>query len=386
MVLADWSDSLVLGSLFLLVIIAGLIKVYFSKRRCVPIRSSHSAKYLTQFDRLKQYTKKAEEDALGAGEERVELNKRELDEGDLFGIRAIQSGYFGGVAQSRPSSIAEDRSDRDSTASNTLLGSHQSPERKGPSPMSSVVTLPLEARTASPLRHTAISAADPDRPRTSKRQGPHPIKSALQPSDAQINRGFNHDPAVNMSLNVPPSPGATSRRSSGYEFNMQNSSQGSMEPGGTMEHNPQSDSIPQNSQYGGHYIPTAAPETPVMGQNRSSVRPVTTAQNREYESYSQHPSVVNRDSDAPVRDNNRALRSSIQEETAFSTRPVRSTARSSIQEESDFTVMPTPRSVSSYRPYATRTSSYDYQSPDPLGPSPPRDHEGKNFSVPQRRQ
>jgi len=317
----------------------------------------------------------------------VELNKRELDEGDLFGIRAIQSGYFGGVAQSRPSSIAEDRSDRDSTASNTLLGNHQSPERKGQSPMSSVVTLPLEARTASPLRHTVVSAADPDRPRTSKKQGPHPIKSTLQPSDAQINGGLNHDPAVNMFLNVPPSPGATSRPSSGFEFSTQSPVEGSLEPNQTLERNSESAPVRRNSQYGGHYIPTAAPEVPVTGGSRSSARPVFTAQYREHEPPSQHASVVTKDSDAAIRDNNRWLRStSIQEEHGFTTRAVKPATRSSIQEEDDFTAMPTPRSVSSYKPYATRTSSYDYQSPNPSGPSPPRDHEGKNFSVPQRRQ
>lgn len=252
--------------------------------------------------------------------------------------------------------------------------------------MSSVVTLPLEARTASPLRHTVISAADPDRPPTSKRQVPHPIKSTLQPSDAQINRGSNHDPAVNMSLNVPPSPGATSRRSSGFEFSTQSSGQGTMEPGETLERSSESASIPHNSQHGRHYIPTAAPEAPMTNQNRNAAWPVATGQYHEHEPHLQHASVLSRDPDATVRDTNRSLRSSIQEENVLSTRPVKSTARSSIQEEDDFTVMPTPRSVSSYRPYATRTSPYDYQGPDPLGPSPPRDYEGKNFSVPQHRQ
>lgn len=252
--------------------------------------------------------------------------------------------------------------------------------------MSSVVTLPLEARTASPLRHTVISAADPDRPPTSKRQVPHPIKSTLHPSDAQINGGFNHDPAVNMSLNVPPSPGATSRPSSGFEFSTQSSGHGSMEPGESLERSPESASIPRNSQHSGHYIPTAAPEAPMASQIRNSAWPVATGHYRQHEPHSQYASVLSKDSDATVRDRNRSLRSSIQEENVFSTRPVKSAARSSIQEEDDFTVMPTPQSVSSYRPYATRTSSYDYQSPDSLGPNPPREREGKNFSVPQHRQ
>lgn len=252
--------------------------------------------------------------------------------------------------------------------------------------MSSVVTLPLEARTSSPLRHTAISAADPDRPRVSKRQGPHPIKSTLQPSDAQIKGGVNHDPAVNMSLNVPPSPGATSRRSSGFEFSTQNWREGSGEPYETPERSPEYASVPHNSQYGGHYVPTAAPDVPVTSNNRNSARPVSTGQYHEHESYSQHAFIESRDSDVTVRDNNRPLRSSIQEENNFSTRPAQPATRSSIQEEDDFSVMPNSRHVSSYRPLTTRTSSYDYQAPNPSRTSPPRDHGGKNFSVPERRQ
>ncbi|KAL8823316.1 MAG: hypothetical protein Q9191_005967, partial [Dirinaria sp. TL-2023a] len=334
-------DRIVLGSLFALVIIAGIIKVYFSKRR------------------LKKYTKKAEEDALSGGEERVELNKRELDEGDLFGIRAIQSGYFGGVAQSRPSSIAEERSDRDSSASNTLLGSHNSPDKRGPSPMSSVVTLPLEARTASPLRHTVISTADTDRPRTPKRQVPNPIRSTLQPSDAEISGRINHDPAVNMLLNVPPSPGAVSRPSSvGWDSR---SSSDNHSPEQTPERSPESSSFPRNSQYGGHYIPTAAPQ---HNATRDSIRPVSELEYPDHEPQSQHASIISRESDSTIRDNNRSLRSSIQEENVFSTRAVRSGTepmgrdRSSIQEEGEFTIGPASRPFSTYRPYPSRTSSY----------------------------
>ena len=38
------------------------------------------------------------------------MRKTSLKEGDLFGIRALESGYFGGVAQSRPQSSARSRS------------------------------------------------------------------------------------------------------------------------------------------------------------------------------------------------------------------------------------------------------------------------------------
>lgn len=42
--------------------------------------------------------------AKGLANDKERLNQREMDEGDLFGVRALEAGYFGGVAQSRPSS------------------------------------------------------------------------------------------------------------------------------------------------------------------------------------------------------------------------------------------------------------------------------------------
>lgn len=313
--------------------------------------------------RLKRYTKKAEEEAVGGGEERVELNKREPDEGDLFGIRAIQSGYFGGVAQSRPSSIAEERSDRDSTASNTLLGSHHSSDKRGTSPMDSVVTLPLEARTSSPLRHTVISAADPDRPRTSKRQVPHPIRSTLQPSDAETTGRINHDPSVNMYLNVPPSPGAMSRPSSSGSDIHSRSSSDDRKSDETSDRSTESSFFPRNSQYGGHYIPTAAPQFTHSDNNRESVRAVSTVERSQYEPQSQHASIVSKESEATIRDHDRSVRSSIQEENNFTARPASSdpTARdrSSIQEEDEFTIRPALRPISTYRLHPPRTSSHE---------------------------
>ena len=138
----------------------------------------------------------------------MELNKRDLDEGDLFGIRAIQSGFFGGVAQSRPSSVAGDHSPEGSIA-NTLLGSEQSPKQspkiRSSSPMSSTLTLPLEPRqTASPLRKTIIADDGPESQSRSSTQ--YQSKSPLRPLDTHHRPGYNNDSAVNMHLNVPPSP------------------------------------------------------------------------------------------------------------------------------------------------------------------------------------
>ncbi|KAL8926169.1 MAG: hypothetical protein Q9208_003072 [Pyrenodesmia sp. 3 TL-2023] len=186
--------AIVLGTLFTLVIIAGLCKVFHDKRR------------------IKKFVNNANLEAASAQEERVELNKREPDEGDLFGVRAIQSGFFGGVAQSRPSSVAGSVSPEGSS-SNTLLGSHASSKLAPQSPMSSTTTLPLDARRSSPLAHKAMSSEDLNAPSTPKRRMPTPLRSTLAPSDAELSGRLTHDPAVNMFLEIPPSPVANSRPS-----------------------------------------------------------------------------------------------------------------------------------------------------------------------------
>ena len=137
----------------------------------------------------------------------MELNARELDEGDLFGIRAIQSGYFGGVAQSRPVSPVGSHSPEGST-SNTLLGSRPSPKLIATTPMSSVTMLPLDARQSSPspLGHDASPLRDGSLSMASARRNLTPINHRLQPSEAELSGRINHDPAVNMSLEIPPSP------------------------------------------------------------------------------------------------------------------------------------------------------------------------------------
>ncbi|KAL8793002.1 MAG: hypothetical protein Q9195_004406 [Heterodermia aff. obscurata] len=385
--LLTFDHSIVLGSLFVLVILAGVCRVIYNKRR------------------LKKYTKRAQLESAHGQEERVELNKRELDEGDLFGIRAIQSGYFGGVAQSRPSSVAGDHEGEQSSSSNTLLGSHPSPRAGPASPMSSVLTLPLEARHSSPLRKTVISTNE-DRPQTSSRAQ---TKSMLQPSDAELHGSINHDPAVNMYLNVPPSPTAQSRpSSSGFMSRSRSSSDGSPEE--TPEQSPDSSTFPsRTSHYGGTYVPSSGPQLAVPNRVRDPSRPDSTSQYPEHEIHSQSASIISRDSDATIRDNNRSIRSSIQEEAEFSTRPTNSrhfsyettpsiqeeefhtrptnsrhfsyertpsiqeeefptrlptgsrqvsdVSRSSIQEEEYFTVQPSR--PSSGRPYSARSSSYN---------------------------
>lgn len=263
--------AIILGSLFTIVIIAGLCKVFYDKRR------------------VKKFVKKSNLEAAGVHEERVELNKREPDEGDLFGVRAIQSGFFGGVAQSRPTSLADSNSPEGSS-SNTLLGSHSSP--KNQSPMSSVTTLPLDARRSSPLAHKAMSSEDLSAPTTPKRRVPTPLRTTLAPSDAELNGRVNHDPAVNMLLEIPPSPLASSRPTTVYSDTHDRTPSGYFPS-------------PHN---GGQYAPLGAPQIPEQVR-RSSARPVSTAETHQPEQghHSQSASIASGTSDPYAQDDRRSV-------------------------------------------------------------------------------
>ncbi|KAL8948437.1 MAG: hypothetical protein Q9222_005371 [Ikaeria aurantiellina] len=277
--------AIILGSLFAMVIIAGLCKVLYNKRR------------------LKKYIKKGNLEAAGAQEERVELNKREPDEGDLFGIRAIQSGYFGGVAQSRPSSLAS--TSPEGSSANTLLGSHSSPKITTQSPMSSVTTLPLEARRSSPLAHKAMSSEDLNVQGTPKRRVPTPLRSTLGPSDAELSGRISHDPAVNMSLEIPPSPRITSRPPTAY-----------------LDTHDRTPSGYFSSHNGGQYAPLGAPQTPEQVR-RSSARPASTAEPHHPEQghHSQSASIVSGASDQYTREAQRSPTGSDQSYVAVDERP-----------------------------------------------------------------
>ncbi|EPE35392.1 hypothetical protein GLAREA_11091 [Glarea lozoyensis ATCC 20868] len=78
--------GIVLGCLIALSFLAGLVKVLVNRRRL-----AHHVK----LDAIKAKEK---------GGDKEMINQRVLDEGDLFGVRALEGGYFGGVSQSRPSS------------------------------------------------------------------------------------------------------------------------------------------------------------------------------------------------------------------------------------------------------------------------------------------
>jgi hypothetical protein len=127
----------------------------------------------------------------------MELNRREKDEGDLFGIRAIEAGYFAGIPQSRPTSRAGSIAGGPSMSSSTLVGGFNSPKVQPQSMGSSVTSLPL-AHTHDRNRDSETIPSPPRRP------SPPAIK--LRPSEAELSGRLNHNPAVNMGLEMPPSP------------------------------------------------------------------------------------------------------------------------------------------------------------------------------------
>ncbi|CAL3970782.1 unnamed protein product [Diplocarpon coronariae] len=115
--------GIILGSLIVLIFLAGFIKLQLNKRR------------------LTQQIKKAALEIAGKTDEETFVGKK-IDEGDLFGVRALEYGYFGGVSQTRsssstplyvlsPSTTVVDWEETghltNSSASSSVLGNAQSP-------------------------------------------------------------------------------------------------------------------------------------------------------------------------------------------------------------------------------------------------------------------
>lgn len=279
----------------------------------------------------------------------MELNARELDEGDLFGVRAIQSGYYGGVAQSRPVSAAGSHSPDES--SSIFLGSHPSPNLVATTPMSSVTSLPLDARQGSPRRQSLLLPTGVGRTATPQRPIPRPIKSALQPSEAELSGRINHDPAVNMSLEIPPSPLGSTRPPISNRDSHTTSSAGSRSP---------SPSYPFPSSSKDNHAPVEPVHPDLPKERRVSARPVSTAGHHKQQVHSQSASIVSRSSD------NDGPRSPDQEYTEFPTRP----ARTFFADRSS--------SRGSY--HLPRTSSLPYRAP-PSDVDQPQDDPGKNGAM-----
>lgn len=236
----------------------------------------------------------------------MELNARELDEGDLFGVRAIQSGYYGGVAQSRPVSEAGSHSPDES--SSTFPGSHPSPNLVATTPMSSVTSLPLDARHGSPGRPSLLLPTGVGRTATPQRTIPRPIKSALQPSEAELSGRINHDPAVNMSLEIPPSPLSSTRPPIPNRDSHPTSSAGSRSPSPSYP-------FPSNSKDNRALVEPL--HSDLSKERGVSAQPVSTAGHHQPQVHSQSASIVSRSSD------NDGPRSPDPEYTEFPTRPAR---------------------------------------------------------------
>ncbi|KAJ4356544.1 uncharacterized protein N0V89_004578 [Didymosphaeria variabile] len=176
--------TVVFVSLLVLTILAGLIKVFFDRRK------------------LKKLVAKQNEDA-GIREERVELTGREKDEGDYFGIRALEAGFYAGVAQSRPTSRAGSVAGSPYMSTSTLVGGAGNPKD---SMNSSVTTLPL----AHTKERNQNSFRDSDTLPSPQSESPPRMKSPpairLAPSTAELTGRHRLSEAVDMNLSVPPSP------------------------------------------------------------------------------------------------------------------------------------------------------------------------------------
>lgn len=247
--------------------------------------------------RLKKHIKKAAElEASGAREERVELNARELDEGDLFGVRAIQSGYYGGVTQSRPASAAGSHSP-DDLSSNAFLGSRPSPSLIATTPMSSVTSLPLDVRHGSSPRQSPPLPIGVGRTSAPQRPKPRPLKPGLRPSEAELSGRINHDPAVNMSLEIPPSPLTSARPPTLNGDSLAASSAGSRSP---------SPSYPFPSGSKDNQAPARPLRPDLPTERREIARPVSTAEHHKEQVHSQSASIVSRSSDNSYHDGPRS--------------------------------------------------------------------------------
>ncbi|KAF2714547.1 hypothetical protein K504DRAFT_5765 [Pleomassaria siparia CBS 279.74] len=204
--------STVFGALLLLTILAGFCKVLYNRRR------------------LKNHTKAQQAKNVEAGpsdDEQMELNQREKDEGDLFGIRAIEAGFYAGIPQSRPVSRAGSFVGGPTMSSNALIGSLNALKMNTNSMASSVTSLPL-AHTSGGYRDSEVLPDSPPR-----RKGAPTI--TLGPSEAELNGRINHNAQVDMGLNVPPSP-VFNRNPRSPTFNSSDSDDGRNSPSALMPH------------------------------------------------------------------------------------------------------------------------------------------------------
>ncbi|CAD6444050.1 55b3bad4-0013-47d6-a73d-63ddd622067a [Sclerotinia trifoliorum] len=162
--------GIVLGSAIIIVLAAGMIKVWYNKRR------------------LAKNIKIEELEKANSTQER--LNVEELGEGDLFGVRAIQRGFFGGVSQSRSNSPAQSMFGPPSTTAVDLSEATRNLE---------AIRAPSTASSSSEDSQSRVSS-EISVPKSTKHK-PSPLR--LQPSDAEIRRAAMHNRAGSY---IPPPP------------------------------------------------------------------------------------------------------------------------------------------------------------------------------------
>jgi hypothetical protein len=126
------------------------------------------------------------------------MQEKVLDEGDYFGVRAIEKGFYGGIAQSASTSAAN--SPRLSPVL-TMIDGNGPPISPTSLRGSGIPELLLSGSKAS-LGSSNVKLMRTHAPTMTLR---------LQPSDAELGGRKNHDPAVTMSTYVPTPPKSRSR-------------------------------------------------------------------------------------------------------------------------------------------------------------------------------
>ena len=205
----------------------------------------------------------------------MELDTRQLDEGDLFGVRALQSGHGGGVAHSRPTSVAGSVLSQGSGD-----GNHLSSTLVATTPASSVTAL-----QPSQLAHNAMSTDDIRRSETLSAQHSLPTSPRFLPSERDSSGRINHNLAINMSQGVPASPVSPSRPPAAHSL----CESRSPSPAFPFPRMPRDDDFANQ--------PALRPGMP-LDARRSSSRTVPTSENHESDIKSQSGSIISRSTSA----------------------------------------------------------------------------------------
>ncbi|KAG0635486.1 hypothetical protein HOY80DRAFT_1057133 [Tuber brumale] len=157
--------GIILGSLVVLVFAAGFLKLFYIRHQAKKFNEEAKAKAANEEGKTEQ----------------IALNQREEDEGDLFGIRALERGFTGGVAQSRPATP------------NTVAN------RSTSTLVPSAVNIPFGQKSA--VSFTSSSRSETNSTLTIEVGNPKGVTISNGRTSPRAG-----DVAVDMNLNVPESP------------------------------------------------------------------------------------------------------------------------------------------------------------------------------------